>query len=177
MGWRALGLKEKLRTGLAKESARPIIFGEDTVAVWMPETQKGKGWAASVDGVRWQSKRGVRTNPARPLPLALTVAALRNRVRERPLHEITGEDRVGRRVEELRAGEAAVRAEGWGAGRARLLGRALTVAMPPSESVKNSSTFGPTPSSGVRTVFDLQIPAKKKSFSSRGPRHAAQPMT
>ena len=35
------------------------------------------------------------------------------------------------------------------------------VAMPPIDTVKNSSTLGPTPSSGVRTLFDRATPAKK----------------
>lgn len=34
---------------------------------------------------------------------------------------------------------------------------------PPIETVKNSSTFGPMPSSGVRTDCDRAMPAKKKS--------------
>ena len=49
--------------------------------------------------------------------------------------------------------------------------------MPPSDRVKNSSTDGPMPSSGPRTVFDRHTPAKKKLGSSSGVRHAAQPMT
>ena len=54
------------------------------------------------------------------------------------------EDARARRVEELRGGEGGVstRRDRW----ARQAG-ALTVTMPPSERVKNSSTVGPMPSS------------------------------
>jgi len=36
-----------------------------------------------------------------------------------------------------------------------------TVDMPPSDTVKNSSTLGPMPSSGARTLLDRATPAKK----------------
>ena len=52
-----------------------------------------------------------------------------------------------------------------------------TVTMPPMDTVKNSSTDGPMPSSGPRTVFERHTPAKKKSFSMAFGRHAAHPIT
>ena len=110
------------------------------------------------DHLRRRDRSRLDTYASRALASSFGVAALRHLIRERPLHEVAGEHRVGRRVEELRAGVAAVRAEGWGVGRARLLGRALTVTMPPSESVKNSSTFGPTPSSAnTRESCEMQL--------------------
>ena len=52
-----------------------------------------------------------------------------------------------------------------------------TVTMPPMESVKNSSTLGPIPSSGARTDLERATPAKKKFVSSALGRHAAHAMT
>ena len=89
--------------GFAKDKARPIIFGLDTVAVWIPDVKENKGEHAR--GKLQSSRRRLPTDPAGPMARALRVRLRRVRKGERPLNKVARKHARARRVQQLRIGE------------------------------------------------------------------------